>query len=40
MLERAGYTLSPGPEAVLHTYYAIPDDRLHSHSSVTYEKSL
>jgi GNAT superfamily N-acetyltransferase len=38
MLERAGYTLSPDPEAVLLTYYAIPEDRLKS--SVTYEKSL
>jgi GNAT superfamily N-acetyltransferase len=38
MLERAGYTLSPDPEAVLRTYYSIPDDRLKS--SVTYEKSL
>ena len=25
MLERAGYTLSPDPEAVLRTYYSIPD---------------
>ncbi len=38
MLERAGYTLSPDPEAILRTYYAIPEDRLNS--SVTYEKSL
>jgi len=38
MLERAGYTLSPDPEAVLRTYYSIPADRLQS--SVTYEKSL
>ena len=38
MLERAGYALSPDPEAVLRTYYSIPDDRLKS--SVTYEKSL
>jgi RimJ/RimL family protein N-acetyltransferase len=38
MLERAGYTLSPDPEAVLRTYYSIPDDRLKS--SVTYEKAL
>ena len=36
MLERSGYTLSPDPEAVLRTYYAIPEDRLKS--SVTYEK--
>ncbi len=38
MLERAGYVLSLDPEAVLRTYYAIPEDRLKS--SVTYEKSL
>ncbi len=38
MLERAGYALSPDPEAILRTYYAIPEDRLKS--SVTYEKSL
>ncbi len=38
MLEAAGYTLSPDPEAILRTYYAIPEDRLKS--SVTYEKSL
>ena len=38
MLERAGYTLSPDPEAVLRTYYSIPEARLKS--SVTYEKSL
>jgi RimJ/RimL family protein N-acetyltransferase len=38
MLERAGYALSPDPEAVLRTYYSIPDDRLKS--SVTYEKAL
>jgi len=38
MLEKAGYTLSPDPEAVLRTYYLIPDDRLKS--SVTYEKPL
>lgn len=38
MLERAGYTLSADPEAVLRTYYSIPEDRLNS--SVTYEKSL
>jgi hypothetical protein len=38
MLERAGYSLSPDPEPILRTYYAIPEDRLKS--SVTYEKSL
>jgi GNAT superfamily N-acetyltransferase len=38
MLERVGYALSPDPEAILRTYYAIPEDRLKS--SVTYEKSL
>lgn len=38
MLERSGYTLSPDPETVLRTYYAIPEDRLKS--SVTYEKKL
>ena len=38
MLERSGYTLSPDPEAVLRTYYSIPEDRLQS--SVTYEKTL
>jgi len=38
MLEGAGYTLSPDPESILRTYYAIPEDRLKS--SVTYEKSL
>jgi GNAT superfamily N-acetyltransferase len=37
MLEKAGYTLSPDPEAILRTYYLIPEDRLKS--SVTYEKS-
>jgi len=36
MLERSGYTPSPDPEAVLRTYYSIPEDRLKS--SVTYEK--
>lgn len=35
-LEKAGYRLSPDPEAVLRAYYAIPEDRLKS--SVTYEK--
>ncbi|HSB80291.1 MAG TPA: GNAT family N-acetyltransferase [Candidatus Methylomirabilis sp.] len=38
MLERSGYTLSPDPEAILRTYYSIPEDRLQS--SVTYEKTL
>ncbi len=38
MLEKAGYTLSPDPESILRTYYAIPEDRLNS--SVTYEKTL
>ncbi len=37
-LEKAGYALSPNPEAVLRTYYSIPEDRLRS--SVTYEKIL
>ena len=35
-LEKAGYRLSPDPEAVLRAYYSIPEDRLTS--SVTYEK--
>ena len=35
-LEKAGYRLSPDPEAVLRASYAIPEDRLKS--SVTYEK--
>ena len=38
MLERSGYALSPDPEVVLRTYYAIPEDRLNS--SITYEKTL
>jgi len=38
MLEAAGYTVSPDPEAVLRNYYSIPEDRLKS--SVTYEKVL
>jgi GNAT superfamily N-acetyltransferase len=38
MLERSGYALSPDPDAVLRTYYSIPEDRLKS--SVTYEKTL
>jgi GNAT superfamily N-acetyltransferase len=37
-LEKAGYTPSPDPAAVLRTYYDIPEDRLQS--SVTYEKPL
>ncbi len=37
-LEKAGYRLSPDPEAVLRAYYAIPEDRLRS--SVTYEKPV
>jgi GNAT superfamily N-acetyltransferase len=37
-LERAGYTLSPDPVAVLRAYYRIPEDRLRA--SVTYEKPL
>ena len=38
LLEKAGYTLSPDSEAVLRTYYSIPEDRLKS--SVTYEKPI
>jgi GNAT superfamily N-acetyltransferase len=38
MLERAGYTLSPDPESILRTYYAIPEDRLKA--SVTYERTI
>lgn len=38
MLEKAGYTLSPDSEAVLRTYYSVPEDRLKS--SVTYEKAI
>lgn len=37
-LEKAGYQLSADSEAVLRTYYGIPEDRLRS--SVTYEKLL
>jgi GNAT superfamily N-acetyltransferase len=37
-LEKAGYTRSPDPEAVLRAYYNIPEDRLQS--SLTYEKLL
>jgi GNAT superfamily N-acetyltransferase len=35
-LEKAGYTASPDPDAVLRAYYSIPEDR--RESSVTYEK--
>jgi GNAT superfamily N-acetyltransferase len=38
LLEKAGYTLSHDSEAVLRTYYSIPEDRLKS--SVTYEKAI
>ena len=37
-LEKAGYHLSVDSEAVLRTYYGIPEDRLRA--SVTYEKLL
>jgi len=37
-LEKAGFRLSPDPEAILRAYYAIPEARLRS--SVTYEKTL
>lgn len=37
-LEKAGYTLSPDPAAILRAYYDIPEDRLQS--SLTYEKPL
>lgn len=37
-LEKAGYRLSPDPEAVLRAYYSIPEDRLTS--SLTYERNL
>ncbi len=37
-LEKAGYRLSPDPQAVLRAYYSIPENRLAS--SVTYEKQL
>ena len=36
--EKAGYQLSPDPEAVFRRYYDIPEDRLQS--SVTYEKRV
>lgn len=37
-LEKAGYRLSPDPEAILRAYYAVPDDRVRA--SVTYEKPV
>jgi GNAT superfamily N-acetyltransferase len=37
-LEKAGYRLSPDPQAVLRAYYAIPGDR--ARSSVTYERHV
>ena len=37
-LEKGGYRLSTDSEAVLRTYYDIPEDRLQS--SVTYEKTV
>jgi ADP-ribose pyrophosphatase len=37
-LEKAGYTLSADPEAILRQYYAVTEDRVRS--SVTYEKTL
>jgi len=38
ILEKGGYVLSIDSEAVLRTYYDIPEDRLRT--SVTYEKTL
>jgi GNAT superfamily N-acetyltransferase len=38
VLEKGGYRPSTDSEAVLRTYYDIPDDRIKS--SVTYEKAL
>lgn len=38
LLEKKGYRLSHNSEAVLRTYYAIPEERLKT--SVTYEKGL
>ncbi len=38
LLEKAGYRLSADPEAVLRTYYSVPEDRLRS--SITYEKAV
>jgi hypothetical protein len=37
-LEKAGYRLSADSQAVLRSYYDIPEDRLRS--SVTYEKEV
>ncbi len=37
-LDKAGYQPSSNPEAVLRSYYDIPEDRLQS--SVTYEKHV
>lgn len=37
-LEKAGYRLASDSEAVLRTYYSIPEDRLRS--SVAYEKAI
>src|SRR5215468_812948 len=37
-LEKAGYRQSPDPEAILRTYYSIPEARLQA--SITYEKTL
>jgi GNAT superfamily N-acetyltransferase len=36
-LEKAGYRLSPDPEAILRAYFTVPEDRLRS--SVTYERA-
>ena len=38
ILEKGGYVLSVDSEAVLRTYYDIPEDRLQT--SITYEKGL
>ncbi len=37
-LEKVGYSLSADSEAVLRSYYSVPEDRLRS--SVTYEKTI
>lgn len=37
-MEKAGYRLAPDSEAILRTYYSIPEDRLRS--SVVYEKTI
>ena len=37
-LEKAGYVLSPDPQAILRRYYEIPEER--RQASVTYEKSV